>query len=117
MQLFLTESSIFAEVKEELLDFVLGLRNTGRILEYLACENLFLARLPDSQSGYFYYPVFAVFLQSRLEPGRREILLHRAAEYCARREEWDKAAEYAMECGEAGNEILSVIVEKNTYSI
>ncbi len=112
MQLFLTESSIFAEVKEEFLDFVLGLRNTGRILEYLACENLFLARLPDSQSGYFYYPVFAVFLQSRLEPGRREILLHRAAEYCARREEWDKAAEYAMECGEAGNEILSVIVEK-----
>ncbi len=112
VQVFLTDSSIFAEIEEEILNFVLGRSDAGRILEYLAHENIFLARRPDRQNGYFYYPVFASFLQSRLESGRREILLRRAAEYSARHEDWDAAAEYAMECGGAGVEILSVIVEK-----
>ncbi len=81
VQAFLLGSSILEQVSAELCDEVLGIEDSGQILESLEAENLFIVPLDDRRQWYRYHNLFRDFLREQLyrEQGDEVRGLHRKA--------------------------------------
>lgn len=112
MQQFLLGISVFEKIEAAVCNYALKRTDAEGMLEYLVRENLFLTRSASEQRSYHCEQIFAGFLRERLPAIRRKQILLRAAEYYARRRNWEDAARYGMECGQKGCGIVAAIVEK-----
>jgi LuxR family maltose regulon positive regulatory protein len=78
---FLLETSVLGQLSAPLCDAVTGRQDSRAMIDYLERANLLLFPLDGERTWYRYHPLFASFLQHRLElqqPGRATTL-HRAA--------------------------------------
>ena len=94
MQQFLLGISVFEKIEAAVCNYALKRTDAEGMLEYLVRENLFLTRSASEQRSYHCEQIFAGFLRERLPAIRREQILLRAAEYYARRRNWEDAARY-----------------------
>lgn len=85
IQIFLIETSMLEEVEPTVCNYVLERSDAAQMLEYLACEHLFLSKAGEGLKGYYYHAVFAGFLRERIQPERKEKICRRTAEYYARK--------------------------------
>ena len=78
---FLLQTSILERLCGSLCDAVTGKDNSQRTLEALEREGLFLLPLDDQRHWFRYHPLFADFLQERLQRQQPDIVseLHRRA--------------------------------------
>lgn len=116
-QRFLTESSALGMIRPALCDHALGRSDSAGMLRYLVQEHLFLSPVHGEDTAYFYEGVWEGFLRSRLSDSRRVEILLRAAQYHARRSEWEEAVRDAMACGEKGCNIVAAVFEKRAAEV
>lgn len=84
IQRFLLASSILRQMNPRLCDSILGLADSGRLLEAVERANLFVTRIEEQETWYKYHHLFQGFLQARLraESGEEFTERHlRAAHY------------------------------------
>lgn len=117
IQQFLTDISVFEKIEVPVCNYVLSRVDAGRMLEYLARENLFLSRSAGEKPCYRYDGVFIGFLKGRLPEGRFRTLLLRAAAYYARHERWEEALRCGMRCGKQGCEIVAAAAQKSMSGV
>jgi LuxR family maltose regulon positive regulatory protein len=81
LQTFLLHTSVLPYLSAPLCADVTGKRDSQRILEKLAGDNLFTTRLDGEGRWFRYHPLFAEALRARLEQVQAELLplLHRRA--------------------------------------
>jgi len=63
---FLLKTSILERLSKELCDYLLNWKSSGRILESLDKQNLFITPLDNHQTWFRYHPLFAQILKYRL---------------------------------------------------
>ena len=81
---FLLFTSIFDEFCPELCDFVMGIKNSEKIIYEIDSLNLFLSELDCNGSWYCYHKLFRSFLRSRLDILEKSVVISL----------YDKAAEW-----------------------
>lgn len=81
VQAFLLGSSILEQMIAALCDAVLGIEDSGQILETLEAGNLFIVPLDDQREWYRYHHLFRDFLQEQLRRQQGDDMggLHRKA--------------------------------------
>ncbi len=96
---FLLRTSILTHLAGSLCDAVTANTNSGRMLEKLERDNLFLVALDDQRSWYRYHHLFADVLEARLlaeHPGEVPELHRRASAWYAAHELPIQAVRHAM---------------------
>ena len=94
----LKRTSCFNELDPAMLDFVLGKKNTGLMLESLVTRNIFTFKTGDGLYRYH-----ALFRKNLLEmgAGKQSVgLLRKAAYYYFDHRQFSKAAQYALDSGD-----------------
>ena len=105
MREFLLQTSILERLCAPLCAAVTGYKASQAMLEKLEGESLFLTPLDDSRKWFRYHPLFAEFLQARLEQRNPEEVktLHRvAARWHLDEELPEQAFEHAVAGDDAG---------------
>lgn len=105
MREFLLQTSILERLCAPLCAAVTGYKESQAMLEKLEGESLFLTPLDDSRKWFRYHPLFAEFLQARLEQRNPEEVktLHRvAARWHLDEELPEQAFEHAVAGDDAG---------------
>jgi LuxR family maltose regulon positive regulatory protein len=91
---FLKNSASFEELDPQMLDFLLGIRNSRLLLESLVMRNLFTIK---TDGGYYrYHTLFRNYLLESGENGQAEQMQRKAAGYYFAHKQYAKAAEYAV---------------------
>jgi len=90
---FLLATAWLPELKPEECDRLLGIRNSGEMLDELVRRNLFTTQA--SPGSYRYHTLFAAFLRQNGNTTGREVL-HKAMLDCFERKEYEQAADYAV---------------------
>jgi len=91
---FLKNSACFEELDPSMLDTILATKNTRLLLESLATRNIFTSKTDGEH--YRYHPLFRKYLLECAETGQTIALQSRAAQYYLKKQQYAKAAEYAM---------------------
>lgn len=112
IQQFLIDISVFEEPEPLICNYVLERSDAEVMLDDLVQEQQFLYRLEGERKCYRCHTLFAAFLRSRLDHGKKEKLLQKAAEYLAHHGRWEESVRFAVSCGEKGYEIVSTILKK-----
>jgi LuxR family maltose regulon positive regulatory protein len=113
VQAFLLGSSILEQMSAALCNEVLGVEDSGQILETLEAGNLFIVPLDDQRQWYRYHHLFRDFLQEqqRREQGDEVGGLHRKAlAYFAAAGDVERAIHHCQAAGET--EKLAGLVEQ-----
>ncbi|WP_230657888.1 LuxR C-terminal-related transcriptional regulator [Psychrobacter sp. I-STPA10] len=106
---FLLQTSILARLNNELCNTVTGRQDSQALLEFLYKQGIFIRPLDQEQSWFQYHPLFADFLQRRLQqhmPDKLSSLHLAAAQWFANIEQTDEAVNHAI----AAQEIEQAIV-------
>lgn len=79
IQSFLEQTSILAEMNEELCNAILGIQHSKQLLEQLTDKNLFIQKISDKD--YRYHALFREFLEKQLRTNSQKIVygLHERA--------------------------------------
>ncbi|MDQ2714556.1 MAG: LuxR C-terminal-related transcriptional regulator [Chloroflexota bacterium] len=99
LQEFLLKTSVLTHLQASLCEAVTGQESSQHQLELLERTNLFLTPLDAERTWYHYHPLFAEFLQKRLNqsaPERIPDLVTRASIWCEQHHYPDEAIQYAL---------------------
>lgn len=116
---FLKATSILSVLTPVFCDLLLGISNSGKLLEFLEQANLFLMRLSGEEKAYRYHALFRDFLSKQFEPDglQEKLALQRDAGRLLLSEgNWERALEQFLSSGE-DEEAIPVIKEhmESTY--
>ncbi|WP_313513606.1 LuxR C-terminal-related transcriptional regulator [Pseudomonas sp.] len=94
---FLEQTSLLDEFSAELCNALTGRRDALDMLLRLQSEQLFVVALDERGEWFRYHPLFAEFLQGRLDKrGDSATLLQAAARWCENNEQSERAIGYAL---------------------
>ncbi|PZP23988.1 LuxR C-terminal-related transcriptional regulator [Pseudomonas kuykendallii] len=94
---FLEQTSLLDEFSAELCNALTGRRDALDMLLRLQSEQLFVIALDERGEWFRYHPLFAEFLQGRLDKrGDSTNLLQAAARWCESNEQSERAIGYAL---------------------
>ncbi|ARU88329.1 LuxR C-terminal-related transcriptional regulator [Pseudomonas sp. M30-35] len=97
LQRFLNFTSVLDEFNAELCNALTDRDDAQKTIKYLCDEQLFIVEATRKDGWYRYHPLFAEYLQRRLEKTESPThLLHAAAHWCESRELPEKAIKYAV---------------------
>ncbi len=108
---FLMFTSILEEFSCSLCDFILGITNSGQIIEDIDKKNLFLIRLDSKGNCYRYHNLFKNFLRSRLSREQGDfvhVLLDKAGDWYADNNQFIRAVTYYID-GKSYEKAVSLI--------
>lgn len=91
---FLKNSACFEELEPEMLDALLGRKNSRLLLNSLVTRNIFTVK---TDGGYYrYHALFRDYLLENTEKGHCAQLQERAADYYFEQKQYSEAAKYAI---------------------
>lgn len=94
MEDFLKSSACFEELEPEMLNVLLGKKNTRLLLESLVTRNIFTVK---TDGGYYrYHPLFRDYLLKNTDSARSDLLQKQAADYYLEKKQYSDAAKYAI---------------------
>jgi len=108
---FLRWTSILDQLSPSLCEAVTGQKASGKNLQYLESNNLFLVSLDEERTWYRYHALFAELLKNQLiqvEPERVDSLHERAADWYEKHGFTLKAVEHAFRVAD-GNKVFELI--------
>jgi len=108
---FLRWTSILDQLSPSLCEAVTGQKASGKYLQYLESNNLFLVALDEERTWYRFHALFVELLKNQLlqaEPERVDELHERAAEWYAKNGFIQKAVEHAFQVSNL-NKVLELI--------
>lgn len=92
---FLKCSACFDELEPEMLNVLLGKKNTRLLLENLVTRNIFTIK---TGGGYYrYHTLFRDYLLKNIDGAQSGLLQKRAADYYFDRKQYSEAAKYAIQ--------------------
>lgn len=91
---FLKSSACFEELEPEMLNALLGKKNTRLLLESLVTRNIFTIKTEDGH--YRYHTLFRDYLLKNIDSTRSDLLQKRAANYYFDKEQYSEAAKCAI---------------------
>jgi LuxR family maltose regulon positive regulatory protein len=97
---FLRRTSILDQLSPSLCEAVTGQKASGKYLQYLESNNLFLIALDEARTWYRFHALFAELLKNQLlqaEPERVDELHERAADWYMKNGFIHKAVEHAFQ--------------------
>lgn len=97
---FLRQTSILDQLSTSLCEAVTGQKASGKYLQYLESNNLFLIALDEERTWYRFHALFAELLKNQLlqaEPERVDELHERAADWYEKNGLIRKAVEHAFQ--------------------
>ena len=97
---FLRRTSILDQLSASLCEAVTGQKASGKYLQHLESNNLFLIALDEERTWYRYHALFAELLKNQLlqaEPERVDELHERAADWYIKNGHIQKAVEHAFQ--------------------
>ena len=97
---FLTHTSILKQFNAELCNYLLNIRNSSEIIEFLETENMFLISLDNRKEWYRYHHLFAELLRNRLKkdaPQTMPNLYQKAIDWHRQQKMESQAISYALE--------------------
>ena len=100
LQEFLRVTSILDQLSPSLCEAVTGQKGSGKYLQYLENNNLFLIALDEERTWYRFHALFAELLKNQLlqaEPERVDELHERAADWYMKNGFTQKAVEHAFQ--------------------
>ncbi len=100
---FLYRTSVLDRMTAPLCDAVVGRRGSAAMLGTIERANLFLVPLDHERRWYRYHQLFRAMLRDELErrePGTRDALLAKAADWCQDHGLAEEALGYAFEAGD-----------------
>ncbi len=108
---FLRRTSILDQLSPSLCEAVTGQKASGKYLQYLESNNLFLIALDEERTWYRFHALFAELLKNQLlqaEPERVDELHERAADWYVKNGFIQKAVEHAFQVSNL-NKALTLI--------
>ena len=97
---FLRWTSILDQLSPSLCEAVTGQKASGKYLQYLESNNLFLVALDEERTWYRFHALFAELLKNQLlqaEPERVDELHERAADWYQKNDSIQKAVQHALQ--------------------
>jgi len=91
---FLKNSACFDELEPEMLNALLGKKNTRLILESLVMRNLFTVK--TTGGSYRYHTLFRDYLLKNIDSTRSNLLQKQAADYYFEKKQYSQATKYAI---------------------
>jgi LuxR family maltose regulon positive regulatory protein len=91
---FLKSSACFEELEPEMLNMLLGKKNTQLLLESLVMRNIFTTKTDGGH--YRYHTLFRDYLLKNIDSARSDLLQKRAANYYFEKKQYSEAAKYAI---------------------
>ena len=91
---FLKSTACFRELDPQMLDFILDIKNSKRILDRLLLQNLFITKLENGQ--YRYHALFREYLLVETNEADNLFLLNKAAMYYFNKGDYFRAADYSI---------------------
>jgi len=101
---FLLASSTLNEMESEICQRLLGIANSGKLLQDIERQNLFTSRIGE-KPWYRYHHLFREFLQAKLSeenPEEYALLHHKAALLFEQEERWNEAITHFLTAKEYG---------------
>jgi hypothetical protein len=97
---FLKSSACFEELEPEMLNALLGKKNTRLLLESLVARNIFTIK---TDGGYYrYHTLFRDYLLQNTDDAESGLLQARAADYYLGKKQYSEAAKYAIRLKDSG---------------
>ncbi len=91
---FLKSSACFEELEPEMLNVLLGKKNTRLLLESLVTRNIFTIK---TDGGYYrYHTLFRDYLLKNTDGVQSDLLQKQAADYYFEKKQYSEAAKYAI---------------------
>jgi len=97
---FLSDTAHLAKLRADLCNVVTGRTDSERILAELVHKNLFIAPVEGEEGWYRYHPLFAGFLNIRLNRGKTAELQRKTADWYTERKMYYEAMGHAEQIGD-----------------
>jgi LuxR family maltose regulon positive regulatory protein len=114
---FLLTSSTLNEMEPDVCQRLLGIVNSGKLLQYLERQNLFTIHLGE-KPWYRYHHLFREFLQAKLleeNPEEYALLHHKAALLFEQEERWNEAITHFLAAKEYGAALRAIKIAGENF--
>ena len=108
---FLNGTCILKKFNGELCDAVTGIKDSGKIINRLEKDNLFIISLDNNHTWYRYHHLFSEFLRTGLDEEQKAEMCKKASLWCRMNGFVEEALEYALEAKD-GETAASLVKEK-----
>jgi LuxR family maltose regulon positive regulatory protein len=94
---FLNRTCVLKKFNRELCDAVADFQDSGKIIDRLEKDNLFIVSLDDSHTWYRYHHLVSELLRTGMDENQKIELCRKASQWCRKNDFIEEALEYAME--------------------